>query len=353
MNGTMSAVEINTDISLQERIASELSNRVEIPSTTEPLISSHEQTNEMPSTKTPLNISPPKSPSHLSVVQIGAPPPPHQRLSFGASEQPKSSSLKLSQEQTESKTSAELSHQGEKTNDLSDSDEELLSDLAREDLIRDTLSNAEHSIPDRSFAPSNSPDMRVRHGSRSSNHTSRQHSANINSVYGMLRAEQAFKTSTTLHRPQVSAYNSDVYSVYSEGRSVDWCSKIHNPDDTPNVSVKWANLWMGGGRDLHLEEMRSRPSSAHVPGWKDGLKGTARTRSAHTMRFAKTKNHRQLSATNYSSKTTSRNSTYNKQLEWQQYKFRPTNSSFRRSAGLSCLPHFNSTESLEYETRDC
>jgi len=45
-------------------------------------------------------------------------------------------------EQTESKTSAELSHQGEKTNDLSDSDEELLSDLAREDLIRDTLSNA-------------------------------------------------------------------------------------------------------------------------------------------------------------------------------------------------------------------
>jgi len=55
-------------------------------------------------------------------------------------------------------------------------------------------------------------------------------------------------------------------------------------DDTPNVSVKWANLWMGGGRDLHLEEMRSRPSSAHVPGWKDGLKGTARTRSAHTMR---------------------------------------------------------------------
>jgi len=37
------------------------------------------------------------------------------------------------------------------------------------------------------------------------------------------------RTSTTLHRPQVSAYNSDVYSVYSEGRSVDWCSKIHNP----------------------------------------------------------------------------------------------------------------------------
>ena len=51
------------------------------------------------------------------------------------------------------------------------------------------------------------------------------------------------------------------------------------------MSVKWANLWMGGGRDLHHEEVKRRPSSAHVPGWKDGLKG-ARTRSANTMRYA-------------------------------------------------------------------
>lgn len=53
------------------------------------------------------------------------------------------------------------------------------------------------------------------------------------------------------------------------------------------MSVKWANLWMGGGRDLHHEELKRRPSSAHVPGWKDGLKG-ARTRSANTMRYADT-----------------------------------------------------------------
>lgn len=55
-------------------------------------------------------------------------------------------------------------------------------------------------------------------------------------------------------------------------------------DDTPNVSVKWANLWLGGGRDLHYEELKNRPTSAHVPGWKDGLKGSSRIRSANSTR---------------------------------------------------------------------
>lgn len=40
-------------------------------------------------------------------------------------------------------------------------------------------------------------------------------------------------------------------------------------DETPGVSVKWANMWLGGGRDLHREELRKRPKSAHLPGYKE------------------------------------------------------------------------------------
>ena len=36
--------------------------------------------------------------------------------------------------------------------------------------------------------------------------------------------------------------------------------------------MKWANLWLGGGKNLHHEEVKKRPSSAHVPGWKEEWK---------------------------------------------------------------------------------
>ena len=32
-----------------------------------------------------------------------------------------------------------------------------------------------------------------------------------------------------------------------------------------------ANLWLAGGRNLFFEEMRRRPRSGHVAGWKEGL----------------------------------------------------------------------------------
>ncbi|XP_059140385.1 uncharacterized protein LOC131928387 [Physella acuta] len=37
------------------------------------------------------------------------------------------------------------------------------------------------------------------------------------------------------------------------------------------VKIAHAGQWLGGGRDLFWEEVRKRPKSGHVPGWKEGL----------------------------------------------------------------------------------
>lgn len=38
-----------------------------------------------------------------------------------------------------------------------------------------------------------------------------------------------------------------------------------------SLSVKKANDWLGGGRDLYWESIQKRPMSGHIPGWKEGL----------------------------------------------------------------------------------
>lgn len=46
--------------------------------------------------------------------------------------------------------------------------------------------------------------------------------------------------------------------------------------------MKWANIWLAGGRDLHIEELKRRPKSAHVPGWKDTREGNSAQPRPHS-----------------------------------------------------------------------
>lgn len=37
------------------------------------------------------------------------------------------------------------------------------------------------------------------------------------------------------------------------------------------LNLSDGNRWLAGGRDLYWESVKKRPSSGHVPGWKEGL----------------------------------------------------------------------------------
>ncbi|XP_067948131.1 uncharacterized protein [Watersipora subatra] len=222
-----------------------------------------------------------------------------------------------------------LNTSAEFTLDDGDSDEDELSALAREDLIRDTLSTTdlEMGIAERHVAPSNSPDLRACHSRVSNQTSSRQPSANINSVYKMLRAEETFRASARHHQV---GYGDNIQPKLRH-RNLEWDLKIFDPDCTPNVSVKWANLWMGGGRDLHSEEMKKRPNSAHVPGWKEGLKGAPRTLSAHTTRYLSTGKSGSTRTQKIHNLHATGQSKYDQQLAFQQYKFLPQQTSYQRT----------------------
>ncbi|XP_053394060.1 uncharacterized protein LOC123525858 isoform X3 [Mercenaria mercenaria] len=67
---------------------------------------------------------------------------------------------------------------------------------------------------------------------------------------------------------------------------------------TSSFSVKKANDWLGGGRDLYWESIQKRPRSGHVPGWKEGLPDSMkRPRSAVAARTLNRQTRRSLPVT--------------------------------------------------------
>jgi hypothetical protein len=57
-------------------------------------------------------------------------------------------------------------------------------------------------------------------------------------------------------------------------------SKSEDKGPAGPINLKYGNKWLGGGRDLHTEDVMRRPKSVHVPGWKEGNSLIARPKSA-------------------------------------------------------------------------